>query len=204
MPSHSSTNSTVQPNSFTVLRVLVLLQRFAMAPLRIALAAPTGKAAQRLGESVRAGLAALVLDESTRAHLPTEATTLHRLLGFRPLSVEPRRGRDRPLELDVLVVDESSMVDLPLMAKLLRALPAASRLILLGDPDQLPAVENGAVLVVLPKQNDERLRAAALELLFAHRVVGLVFAAFFTREYTLPQKLSLRANWDNERDIELK
>ncbi len=139
--------------TFTVLRVLVLLQRLAVAPLRIALAAPTGKAAQRLGESVRAGLDALALDADERTHLPTEASTLHRLLGFRPQAVDPHRGREHPLDLDVLVVDECSMVDLPLMAKLLRALPASARLLLLGDPDQLPAVENGAVLATLAACN---------------------------------------------------
>ena len=139
--------------TFTVLRVLVLLQRFAATPLRIALAAPTGKAAQRLGESVRAGLDALPLDAAERARLPTDASTLHRLLGFRPQAVDPRHGREHPLDLDVLVVDEASMVDLPLMAKLLRALPASARLILLGDPDQLPAVENGAVLATLSACN---------------------------------------------------
>ncbi|MCW5567111.1 MAG: exodeoxyribonuclease V subunit alpha [Dokdonella sp.] len=139
--------------TFTVLRVLVLLQRFAASPLRIALAAPTGKAAQRLGESVRAGLDALPLDEAERKNLPTEASTLHRLLGFHPQAVDPRRGRDHPLDLDVLVVDEGSMVDLPLMAKLLRALPQTARLILIGDPDQLPAVENGAVLATLAACN---------------------------------------------------
>ncbi len=139
--------------TFTVLRVLVLLQRFAAAPLRIALAAPTGKAAQRLSESVRAGLAALPLGEAERAGLPTDASTLHRLLGFRPQCVDPRHGRGHLLDLDVLVVDEASMVDLPLMAKLLRALPASARLIVLGDPDQLPAVENGAVLATLAACN---------------------------------------------------
>ncbi|MBN8482751.1 MAG: exodeoxyribonuclease V subunit alpha [Xanthomonadales bacterium] len=141
--------------TFTVLRVLVLLQCFAASPLRIALAAPTGKAAQRLGESVRAGLDALDPGSELRACLPHEATTLHRLLGFRPQAVDPRHDRARPLDLDVLVVDEGSMVDLPMMARLLRALPASARLILLGDPDQLPAVENGAVLATLATCNHD-------------------------------------------------
>ena len=147
--------------TFTVLRVLVLLQRFAATPLRIALAAPTGKAAQRLGESVRAGLDALQLDAAERARLPTDASTLHRLLGFRPQAVDPRHGRENPLDLDVLVVDEASMVDLPLMAKLLRALPTSARLILLGDPDQLPAVENGAVLATLSACNRDNAYSPA-------------------------------------------
>ncbi|MGB0132830.1 exodeoxyribonuclease V subunit alpha, partial [Dokdonella sp.] len=77
------------------------------------------------------------------------------LLGMRPQSVHPARDATRPLDLDVLVVDECSMLDLPLMAKLLRALKPDCRLILLGDPDQLPAVENGAVLATLAACNPD-------------------------------------------------
>ena len=139
--------------TFTALRVLALVRHFAPGPLRMALAAPTGKAAQRLSESVQLGLRKLPLSEAQRADLPSEATTLHRLLGFHAQSIQPARDRARPLELDVLVVDECSMVDLPLMAKLLRALKPECRLILLGDPDQLPAVENGAVLAALAACN---------------------------------------------------
>jgi len=141
--------------TFTVLRMLALLQHFAASPLRIALAAPTGKAAQRLSESMRAGLSTLPLSDAERESLPSEAMTVHRLLGFRPQSVQPARDASRPLDLDVLVVDECSMVDLPLMAKLLRALKPQTRLILLGDPDQLPAVENGAVLATLAACNPD-------------------------------------------------
>ncbi len=139
--------------TFTALRVLALIQRFSGRGLRMGLAAPTGKAAQRLGESARLGLQNLPLSEEQRASLPSEAMTLHRLLGFHPQSVQPARDASRLLDLDVLVVDECSMVDLPLMAKLLRALKPECRLILLGDPDQLPAVENGAVLATLAAQN---------------------------------------------------
>ena len=139
--------------TFTALRVLALIQRFAGGTLRMALAAPTGKAAQRLGESAQLGLQNLPLSEEQRSSLPSEAMTLHRLLGFHPQSVQPSRDATRMLDLDVLVVDECSMVDLPLMAKLLRALKPECRLILLGDPDQLPAVENGAVLATLAAQN---------------------------------------------------
>ncbi len=139
--------------TYTALRVLALIRQFAGRPLRIGLAAPTGKAAQRLSESVRLGLQTLPLTEEQRADLPADAMTLHRLLGFRPQSVLPARDAANPLDLDVLVVDECSMVDLPLMAKLLRALKPECRLILLGDPDQLPAVENGAVLATLAAEN---------------------------------------------------
>lgn len=130
----------------TVLRILCLLieQAAPHAPLRIALAAPTGKAAARLFETLRAAERGLRLTPAVQAALPGEATTLHRLLGIRPDAAGIRHDRDLPL--DVLVVDEASMVDLALMAKLLGALPRGTRLILLGDKDQLASVEAGAVL----------------------------------------------------------
>ncbi len=114
--------------------------------LRIALTAPTGKAAARLTESIRLAKAQLPLTPATAAGIPDEAVTLHRLLGFRPGRANPRHGPDNPLHLDVVVVDEASMVDLPLMARLLEALPEQARLILLGDKDQLSSVEAGMVL----------------------------------------------------------
>jgi exodeoxyribonuclease V alpha subunit len=130
----------------TVVRILALLLEHAASPLRIALAAPTGKAAARMQEAIRASLATLRADAPIRDAIPVEAATIHRLLGFRPGSVAFRHDRDNPLPVDVLVVDEASMVDLALMAKLIRALPSAARLILLGDRDQLASVEAGAVL----------------------------------------------------------
>ncbi len=131
----------------TVTSILALLseQTDGMLP-RIALAAPTGKAAARLSESIRAAKQDLPLGEETVARIPEEAVTLHRLLGFRPARANPRHGADTPLYLDVLVVDEASMVDLPLMARLCAALPERARLILLGDKDQLSSVEAGMVL----------------------------------------------------------
>ena len=144
----------------TALRLLALHLRLSDKPLRMALAAPTGKAAQRLGESVQAGLDALPLSAKERVALPSDAKTLHRLLGFRPQSVAPLHDADDPLDLDVLIVDECSMVDLPLMAKLLRALKPECRLILLGDPDQLPAVENGAVLASVAASNGDNVFSA--------------------------------------------
>jgi exodeoxyribonuclease V alpha subunit len=107
--------------------------------LRIALAAPTGKAAARMTEALQA------------AGVATEggAQTLHRLLGMRADSSGFRHRREHPLACDVLVVDEASMIDLSLMAHLLDALPSSARLILLGDRDQLAAVEAGAVFADL-------------------------------------------------------
>lgn len=147
----------------TVARVLALwLAQAGERPLRVALAAPTGKAATRLYEAVRATLATLPDGDTLAAFLPREATTLHRLLGFRPFAVDPARGPDAPLALDALIVDEASMVDLPLFARLLEALPRSARLVLVGDPDQLPAVENGAVLATLAQLRSDANAPAAL------------------------------------------
>jgi exodeoxyribonuclease V alpha subunit len=117
--------------------------------LAIGLAAPTGKAAARMAEAIRNAKAALPVSEAIKAALPDEARTLHRLLGSRGDSPQVRHNAANPLALDVLVVDEASMVDLALMAKLLDALPPSARLILLGDKDQLCAVEAGAVFAEL-------------------------------------------------------
>lgn len=133
----------------TVVRLLALLQEAAMAtgePLRLSLAAPTGKAAARLTESIGAQVQSLALDERVREQIPTLVTTLHRLLGSRPGSRHFRHDAANPMPLDVLVVDEASMIDLEMMSSLLDALPAHARLILLGDKDQLASVEAGAVL----------------------------------------------------------
>lgn len=117
--------------------------------LRIALAAPTGKAAARLAESVRAQVPGLGLSEAVTAMIPREASTLHRLLGLSAGSARARFHRGAELPHDVVVVDEVSMVDLPLMAKLADAVREDAMLVLLGDPDQLSAVEAGDVLGAL-------------------------------------------------------
>lgn len=129
----------------TVVRLLALLglQGGATPPV-VELAAPTGKAAARLEEAVRAGRAAV--PPALRAAIPEHASTVHRLLRVRPNSTRAGFDRDRPLAADVVVVDEASMVDLALMAKLVRALRPDARLVLLGDKDQLASVEAGAVL----------------------------------------------------------
>ncbi|WP_341502147.1 exodeoxyribonuclease V subunit alpha [Gallaecimonas sp. GXIMD4217] len=133
----------------TVVRLLGLLQQLAMDgghKLRIQLAAPTGKAAARLTESIGGALARLAVPDAVRAAIPTEVSTVHRLLGSIPGSRHFRHDAGNPLHLDLLVVDEASMVDLELMAQLLDALPRHARLVLLGDKDQLASVEAGAVL----------------------------------------------------------
>jgi exodeoxyribonuclease V alpha subunit len=132
----------------TVVKILLLLaeQAHGRPPLRVALAAPTGKAAARARDAVHAVRDQLHIDAGTLASLPSDATTLHRLLGVQPGSAAFRYHRANPLPVDAVVVDEASMVDLALLAKLLDALPAHARLLLLGDKDQLASVEAGAVL----------------------------------------------------------
>ncbi|BCG04698.1 RecBCD enzyme subunit RecD (plasmid) [Paraburkholderia sp. PGU19] len=140
----------------TVVKLLALLQSLALTgdggrPLRIRLAAPTGKAAARLNESIANAVERLPLDgfangETVRAAIPVAVTTLHRLLGTRPDTRRFRHHAGNPLALDVLVIDEGSMVDLEMMNAVLDALPEQARLILLGDKDQLASVEAGAVL----------------------------------------------------------
>ncbi|MBS7326550.1 MAG: exodeoxyribonuclease V subunit alpha [Thiopseudomonas sp.] len=134
----------------TVVRLLALLQQQALAqdkpPLHIRLAAPTGKAAARLGESIGGQIAALPVTEAVRAAIPDQVGTLHRLLGSLPDTRSFRHHAGNPLQLDVLVVDEASMIDLEMMDNLLQALPPHARLILLGDKDQLASVEAGAVM----------------------------------------------------------
>ncbi|MDJ0808351.1 MAG: exodeoxyribonuclease V subunit alpha [Gammaproteobacteria bacterium] len=131
----------------TVTKLLALLrQQPGGERLRIALAAPTGKAASRMQEAVRRAKATLNLPVELAESIPEQASTLHRLLGIRRAQPGFVHHADNPLPLDVLILDEASMVDVALMAKLLDALPEGSRLILLGDKDQLASVEAGSVL----------------------------------------------------------
>ncbi|GAP35230.1 exodeoxyribonuclease V subunit alpha [Piscinibacter sakaiensis] len=127
---------------------------------RIALAAPTGKAAARMAEALRQR--AHTLPPAIREKLPRQASTLHRLLGLRPAGRGgpggPRPSTVAPLSVDLLVIDEASMLDLALAARVLDALPPDARLVLLGDQDQLAAVESGAVFAELSA--DPRLSPA--------------------------------------------
>jgi exodeoxyribonuclease V alpha subunit len=136
-------------------------KRAGAAALAIGLAAPTGKAAARMAEAIRRAKATLPVSAAIKAALPEEARTLHRLLGSRGDSPQVRHTAAKPLPLDVLVVDEASMVDLALMAKLVEALPPSARLILLGDKDQLCAVEAGAVFAELCEGRGFDAQAAA-------------------------------------------
>ncbi|NLQ16718.1 exodeoxyribonuclease V subunit alpha [Marinomonas sp. M1K-6] len=133
----------------TVTKLLALLVAQSMAEgkvLRIELAAPTGKAAARLTESISKAKADLPLSDEVKLAIPEQASTLHRLLGSDFGRSRFKHNKNNPLHLDVLLVDEVSMVDLPMMAKLIDAMPPHARLILLGDKDQLASVEAGSVL----------------------------------------------------------
>jgi exodeoxyribonuclease V alpha subunit len=130
-----------------VAKVLALLiEQSKGKELRIALAAPTGKAAFRLQESLRKNKEGLASPDAIKAAIPDNATTIHRLLGSLKNSPYFRFNKGNPLPFNVVVIDEASMVDLPLMSKLVQAMPPEARLILLGDRDQLSSVEAGAVL----------------------------------------------------------
>jgi exodeoxyribonuclease V alpha subunit len=153
-----------------VLTLLRCLLRGGVDPERIALAAPTGRAAQRLTDALRAGLQHLPATKTAgpEARLrDLTASTLHRLLEYRPSRHEFARHQENPIPADVVIVDEVSMVGLVLMGQLFNALGPETRLILLGDKDQLPSVEAGAVLANLVPDcatpSAERLRDGPLQ-----------------------------------------
>ena len=144
----------------TVVKLLALLIATSQDTLKIHLAAPTGKAAARLTDSITNALAHMPADVQSR--IPTQTQTLHRLLRS-----NSRDTRVHPLATDVVVVDEASMVDLEMMALLLASVPLTARLILLGDKDQLASVEAGAVMSQLC--TGELLRAQTVTLMHSHR-----------------------------------
>ncbi len=130
----------------TVAQLITVLRRRLGDEARLALVAPTGKAAARLEEAVH-GARGTFTDTDREQLRRLSASTVHRLLGWRPDSTSRfAHNRDNHLPVDAVVVDESSMVSLTLMARLLEAMPPSARLVLVGDPDQLASVEAGAVL----------------------------------------------------------
>ena len=134
----------------TVTRLLLVLQELFDCKLHIKLVAPTGKAASRLEESIKNALGFMQekmnLSDLLFNAIPQKASTLHSLLGVNAFNDYTCYNSHNPLQLDVLVVDETSMIDLPMMAKLINALKPETRLILLGDQAQLASVAAGAVL----------------------------------------------------------
>ncbi len=144
------TGKTTTIARLLALRIVQALQA-GHPPPRIALAAPTGRAADRMAESLRRAVRQMEsfgIDDALAA-LPGEASTLHRLLRVIPDAPRFRHHAGNPLPFDIVVVDEASMVDLPLMCKLAEAVADGAQLILLGDPDQLPSVEAGDVLAAI-------------------------------------------------------
>lgn len=139
----------------TVSRLLLALQELYANQLTIKLVAPTGKAAARLSESLWNAVERLIqveqvpISEELRASLPPNAETIHRLLGISYVDKPAKFNSKNPIEADILVVDEASMIDLSSMAKLVEAIPSSTKLILLGDQDQLASVEAGSVLAEL-------------------------------------------------------
>lgn len=151
----------------TVARVLALLFRLYGDGLRVALAAPTGKAAATLTEAVGS--------QSIELGLPVglAATTLHRLLGWRPGSTRFKHDARNRLPYDVVVIDETSMVSVMMMARLFEALSPQTRLILTGDPDQLTSVDAGAVLAdLVARQVDRGTNAQAAQMVAADLAVS--------------------------------
>lgn len=139
----------------TITRILSLLieqhQRTHLHPLRFSLAAPTGKAAMRMSESIRESIQREGgrLTDKIKQQLPEVSSTIHRLLGYRPNRTTFRFNKNNPLATDVVIIDEASMIDLALMTKLFEAVPPQATLILLGDKDQLSSVETGSVFTDL-------------------------------------------------------
>ncbi len=130
--------------TFTVTKILALLLEQNMS-LRIGLAAPTGKAAARLKESIIQAKEVLACSDILKEKIPEDTTTVHRLLAGKQRSSYSRGQGKGPLPVDLLIVDEASMVSLMLMAKLIEALPDGAKIVLLGDKDQLASVEAGTV-----------------------------------------------------------
>ncbi|WP_207535727.1 exodeoxyribonuclease V subunit alpha [Desertivirga arenae] len=137
----------------TIAKVLAIL--FATdSDLKVALAAPTGKAAARMAESLKS--AKIALDERTKERfLALEPSTMHRLLGYVPGSIYFKHNSGNPLPYDVVIVDESSMIDVAMFSKLLSAIGPDTRLILLGDKDQLASVEAGSLFGDLCQSQDQ-------------------------------------------------
>jgi exodeoxyribonuclease V alpha subunit len=175
--------------TYTAARLLALLLALHPdgSPLRVALAAPTGKAAARLKQSIDDALTRLPVPADAGLDLGAliarmgPARTLHSLLGARPDTRQFRHHAANPLDVDVLIVDEASMVHLEMMDALLLALPPTARLVLLGDKDQLASVEAGAVLGDLC-QDAAAGRYSAATAQFVHAMTGQTLAA----EFVLP------------------
>ncbi len=133
--------------TYTVASILAIILQQQTSSLRIALTAPTGKAAVRLQETINNALKKINCPQNIQKVIQNlKSSTIHRLLKMTPDSPYPPFDAKNPLPMDLVVVDEASMIDLALMSKLIQAIPLNARLILLGDKDQLASVDAGAVL----------------------------------------------------------
>ena len=178
----------------TVAAILaLLLEQAGNERLRIALAAPSGKAAARLKESVQNAKATLNCSNEIKAFLPTDATTIHRLLGTIADSPYFLHNADHQLITHIVIVDEASMVDLALMSKLFQAVPESARIILLGDKNQLASVEAGYIL------GDICNTGAAIQL---SKEFGKLYAA--STGETLAVKMRPRENVTQDAIVELQ
>ncbi len=139
----------------TVVKILTLLKSAAAftSPEQVMILAPTGKAADRLRQSILSGInyiqATGEISSTLLDQLPSETATIHRALGYRPGKLEFRHGANHPLQTQLVIIDEASMVDLPLMKRLLDAIPDNARIIMLGDQHQLSSIQVGTVLADL-------------------------------------------------------
>jgi len=160
----------------TVVKILLLLQELGIftKPSDCLLLAPTGKAADRLHQSILSGL---VYQKIPIDNFPTETSTIHRALGWLHGTIEFRHHAQNPLNAKVVVIDETSMVDLPLMARLLDAIPETAKIILLGDKNQLSSVDVGTVLNDLmeaSEQSNHPIRHCAVMLRKSWRTTGSI------------------------------
>ncbi|PID49096.1 MAG: exodeoxyribonuclease V subunit alpha [Proteobacteria bacterium] len=141
----------------TVTRLLCLLiEQLDIAPQRIRLAAPTGKAAMRLQEAIQQTKRSLNLSPELAEKIPEQGSTLHRLLGYLPGRTHFAHHAHHPIPADVVIVDEASMIDISLMTHLFEAVRLDARLILLGDKDQLASVETGSIFRDLCARHSKR------------------------------------------------
>jgi exodeoxyribonuclease V alpha subunit len=156
--------------TFTLVRILLaLLQQ--EPHLRVALAAPTGKAAARMQEALRQSLAQLPVSQQLSEALPKTAFTLHRLLGMGH-NTQPKFNAQQPLAYDLIIIDEASMIDLRMASQLISAIHPQARVILLGDANQLAAVEAGAVLAEIGKA--QTLKESCVHLTHSQRFGGQI------------------------------
>ena len=170
---------------------------------KVLLLAPTGKSAARLGEAVRQAKTRIQASEEILGRIPEEATTMHRALGMQREGMHFRRSADLPLEADIIILDEASMVDLGLMRQLLNAAPREATLLIVGDPDQLTSVEAGSVLrdlVTASAQTGWRDRVTRLTTTYRYdeeQPLGQLVAAIRQGEGSLVEALLGREDADD-------